>query len=382
MSRRRSGHAGRAVVSLALIASLGAGLGCRRRLVRRAHVASAAANLADAATDTTHATDDGAASDAASDGDDGGDAFDAEGGPLDERDFEPPAACALPIAPGTALTTLGDLDIAAAVVRGVDRAERTFPPAENPDDAGEKSEWSASDCYGHRYRFAALDPEATTPQRRDVIYGAHLARAEEFPSAIDTEVITPGPLHVQRSAPLGRKLAVNVVVGVTHGYDDTCFGYVALLRIDRDRLLVEASTKALGCAAPTLAHLDGGLVLVEPSPPSNSGEEEATVDGDFRVLAPVRGALDALGVLPAFHSWGNGARGRFYSFYSEVIDPSGPTLRLREHWTAEDRDDPEAVREEGEWIRTAHLVETGGKRRLTIEPSGRPKLTAVTPVRR
>jgi hypothetical protein len=166
-------------------------------------------------------------------------------------------------------------------------------------------------------------------------------------------------------------MGVNVSVGVTHGFDDTCFGFLALVRLERDAIVVEATTVAQSCSAPMLAHLDRELVVVEPLPPSNTGESAAVVDGAYRVLHPRAGQLVFAGVAPAFRSWGNGASGTFVSFTSRLVAPEGPTLTFEELWRSEVlREDPPDRHTRTHAMRRAYSLEHGA---LAASPRGWPR---------
>ncbi len=248
---------------------------------------------------------------------------------LDELDFEPPKGrCRRTVPPGTTLATVSDRLLAAAIVEGVDVDAGTYPPYVDADH-----DWSARDCVGDELLFGPPSEEAGAKARWYAPLATPLAPLEGEDAGV-----ARGPFRIARGPVLGRKMAVVVTVALTSGYDDTCFGFLALVRLSGAELVVEATTRALGCNPGQLAHLDGKLVVVEPTPPSNSGEDSAEVDADFRILEPTRGHLVSLGRIPASHSWGNGAfalPGRFVSFDAKLLTPEGPTLRLAEEWRSE-----------------------------------------------
>lgn len=248
---------------------------------------------------------------------------------LDELDFEPPKGrCRAKVPPGTTLARVPDRVLAAAVVEGVDVDAGTYPLFTDAEH-----DWAARDCVGDELLFG---PPAEAPDAKPRWY-APLATPLE-PLEGEDAGVQRGPFRIARGPVLGRKMVVNVTVGLTSGYDDACFGFLALVRLSASEIVVEAATRALGCNPGQLAHLDGKLVVVERSPPSNSGENAADVDGDFRILRPSGGRLVPLGRIPAFHSWGNGAfalPGRYVSFDTKLLGPEGPTLRFEETWCSE-----------------------------------------------
>ena len=244
---------------------------------------------------------------------------------IDDLDHDPPrGTCRAKVGTDTPLGRVPDRVLAAAVVARFD------------GDAG--GEWSVRDCVGHRLAFGPPSDDQGASTRIAATLVSLMSTGEEDGGA------AAGPYRVARGPVLGRKMAINVTVGIARGYDDTCYGFLALVRLDDGEVIVEAVTVASGCESASLAHLDGKLVLVEPTPPSNTGESAATVDGSYRILQPREGVLASLGMIPAYLSWGNGAlnqQGPFVSFDSKLVAPEGPTLELEEQWRSEHLDDPD-----------------------------------------
>lgn len=277
---------------------------------------------------------------------------------LDELDFEPkPGRCRAKVPPGTTLATVPDRLLAAALDDG------TYPSFVDVDH-----DWSARDCVGDELLFGPPAEEVGAKSRWYAPLATPLAPLEGEDAGVAT-----GPFRIARGPVLGRKMAVNVTVGLTSGYDDRCFGFLALVRLARGEIVVEAATSAFGCNPGQLAHLDGKLVVVERTPLSSSGEEAVDVDADFRILQPAGGHFVLLGQIPAFHGWGNGALalpGRYVSFDARLLAPEGPTLRLMEEWRSE------LLREEDHdaraWRRTLMRTYTRDHGRLVPAPPRGP----------
>lgn len=299
------------------------------------------------------------------------DAADAE-----EPDWNPPGkTCRFPVPRGSTFAELSDAFLAAAMIQGYEPGTRRFPVAE---DAGAR--FTVRDCRGDVERYAAQgdlpDEDSSIEWRQGDPLTENQWDGGQFADLPWQAERPEGRVWIYRTGPVGRRLGVHAIVAIGLGYDYSCYGFEAIVRLDEGSLVTEAVTPSQECVHPQLVRLSGRTVLLD-STHSGTGENGIDVTSSWSVLAAERGSFRSLGDIRASRSWGNGATragGWFGSFSSEVVDPQAATLRIRETWTFENLsgEAPYAVGKVRHVTRTYALTDGG----LVRSPTGNPTVTA------